>query len=398
MTTSKGDLPMAATSVATKVYLLKRPRKVNGKTVHFHYLRWSGSGGRQFSESLGRFSRMTKTEAKKLRQAKEADLNSGAVPVDRGTSMTLGDFRPFYRQHRSRGDAPQTRRTTKRYAKLCEGTITDHDMCLRYLIQHFGESHRIDQIDELAAESWHTALADGELNGARADGWGDKKLSENTLRSKVRAVKAIFGWAKTYKIIRSNPFADFTGAGIATPPNPYVTIDDYRKLCGQATHPWVTLFSLCRLAGLRLDEARKLPWSGSATDLDGRVWTVGVDFDAKRISVCGKGGRFRQIPIVPELYTVLLRAFDEAPAGDDVRVCHPVRPNVQYALERFCKAAGIRPWRKPVQSLRSSWENDLKNRGVPEATYLSWLGHSLEVSRRHYVAPTPSEFDSLTAD
>ncbi len=74
-----------------------------------------------------------------------------------------------------------------------------------------------------------------------------------------------------------------------------------------------------------------------------------------RIGVVGKGGRYRVVPIVP----------------------------------------GLTAWRKPYQALRSSCENDFKTAGIAEHTYLAILGHSLEVSRKHYVSPTDAELDAL---
>ncbi len=46
-------------------------------------------------------------------------------------------------------------------------------------------------------------------------------------------------------------------------------------------------------------------------------------------------------------------------------------------------------------SMRSSYENEWKQRGVAEATYCAWLGHSPKVSREHYVAPTNDEYQAI---
>ena len=45
--------------------------------------------------------------------------------------------------------------------------------------------------------------------------------------------------------------------------------------------------------------------------------------------------------------------------------------------------------------MRSSCENDWKMRGVAEATYAAWMGHSAKVSRKHYTAPTDQEFAAV---
>jgi len=56
---------------------------------------------------------------------------------------------------------------------------------------------------------------------------------------------------------------------------------------------------------------------------------------------------------------------------------------------------GAIPWADFFQAMRRSRENDWKQRGVAEPTYAKWLGHSETVSRKHYVSPTESEFDSV---
>ncbi len=56
----------------------------------------------------------------------------------------------------------------------------------------------------------------------------------------------------------------------------------------------------------------------------------------------------------------------------------------------------LEAWPKPFQSMRSSCENDWKQKHVAEATYCVWLGHSPTVSRKHYVAPTEAEFEAIS--
>jgi hypothetical protein len=43
------------------------------------------------------------------------------------------------------------------------------------------------------------------------------------------------------------------------------------------------MFGLCRLAGLRREEARVLPFIGKALDRDGVQRRVGVDFEQRRL-------------------------------------------------------------------------------------------------------------------
>ncbi len=384
------------------VYLVQRKRRLKGGAVGYYYLRWTVAG-RERMESLGKCSEFTKAQSKARRAKQEEQVNAQGMPSKRG-GMTLGQFQPFYREARARGDAPKSRKTSKRYAKLADGTLAEHTMVIRYLIQHFGESFRLDNLDALAAEGWHSALADGKLSEARKGQHERGKLSENTLRSKVRSAKAIFGWAKAYGIIEANPFADWTGAGLKGKPAPYVSLGTCRAVCAVAPVHYQAFFGLLRLAGLRMSEALCLPWAGSVVDASGAKQQVGIDWDRKRVRLVAEktnaadrdSGAFRVVPIVPELMPLLLAAFEQAPDGAE-RVAHPLnKNNLDRIMARYCKAAGVEPWSMPHQALRKSREDDWKQDGIAEVTYCNWLGHGLEVSRKHYVSPTEMEFDKAS--
>ena len=67
----------------------------------------------------------------------------------------------------------------------------------------------------------------------------------------------------------------------------------------------------------------------------------------------------------------------------------------QTAFKRaaaYCHAAGLAKWPDFFQAMRPSCENDWKVAGFAEPTYCTWVGHSAEVSRKHYVVPTETEF------
>ena len=77
--------------------------------------------------------------------------------------------------------------------------------------------------------------------------------------------------------------------------------------------------------------------------------------------------------------------------GDQVN-----RNNARERFLKIVKGAQLERWPKLFQTLRSSCENQWKTEGVAEATYAAWLGHSIAVSRKHYVQPLDSEFDKMT--
>ena len=48
-------------------------------------------------------------------------------------------------------------------------------------------------------------------------------------------------------------------------------------------------------------------------------------------------------------------------------------------------AAGIEPWPKPFNNLRSTRDTELRRAGVPDYKVDAWLGHSLKVAKKHYL-------------
>ena len=111
-----------------------------------------------------------------------------------------------------------------------------------------------------------------------------------------------------------------------------------------------------------------------------------------------KTGKYREIPIVPELQAILAKQYTEAKDGENLVVSsHQVnRNNLRIRFIKIVERAELKKWPKLFQTLRSSRENQWKSEGIAEATYSAWLGHSIQVSRKHYVQPLDGEFDQVT--
>ena len=386
----------------TRNVTLKRVKRARrSKRPRFVWmLRWHDSHGKQLGETLGDCSTMTKRQAEAIRRDRQGRFDHSIETPDRPDRMTLSVFADQYAERRRAGDAGKG--LLRGSPRLAEATIIEHSMALRYMLQHFGDDRMIDSIGVADADEFLTALAAGRLSAARKRMKRDYgPMSEQRVRALVRSSKAVFNWAKRFGMVRDNPFSAFDGAPLPTDANAYVPIEDFRKLLEVApSHGWRTLYSLCRLAGLRRGEALALPWSGRTRDSFGREHTVGVDWDRRRLLVmgCHKGSkpyRFREVPICPDLYDVLLAAFDAAADGQ-VTVCGLNENNLTRHGQAHIKAAGMTPWPKTFQALRSSCENDWKVNGTAEATYAAWSGHGETVSRKHYTSPTDIEFAAIS--
>ena len=176
--------------------------------------------------------------------------------------------------------------------------------------------------------------------------------SEQTVRKHLRTLRAVFNWAKHYGYVRNNPFAELQGRPLPSGSKHHVALDELDKLLTAAPSPgWRCMFALCRLAGLRRDEARTLSWSGRAEDDRGELHEVGVDWEGKRIRlVSTKTHKYRVVPMVPKLEEVLLAAFASAPERQET--ISGISPhNLVRNGQRIARSAGMEPWASFFQAM-----------------------------------------------
>jgi hypothetical protein len=65
-------------------------------------------------------------------------------------------------------------------------------------------------------------------------------------------------------------------------------------------------------------------------------------------------------------------------------------------MAKIVKRAGLTPWPKLFQNLRSSRETELVQQGFPEHVVAQWIGHTQKVAREHYLRVTESDFERAT--
>ena len=217
----------------------------------------------------------------------------------------------------------------------------------------------------------------GELEHVRGNRQHMKPMGDVTVCQHVRNARTIFGHAVRDDLLPFNPFDRLKGtAKVADRDWRYVTRDETRAICAACPNlSWRAFFLLCRLAGLRRDEALMLPWSA-------------IDWENHRLKVLAKKtGRERIVPIEPELFAVLLEAYEAAAEGEElvVSLAHVSRPSLRRRFHSICKAAGITPWEECFQVLRRNCETDWAMRGLPQDSVSKWIGHDIRVSSQFYL-------------
>jgi len=125
-----------------------------------------------------------------------------------------------------------------------------------------------------------------------------------------------------------------------------------------------------------------------------------IDWEKQRILVnCQKtkghdGREFRITPLFPELRREL-EAWRRRAAKDREFVLKPAispKTNLRTGLIKILKRAGIKPWPKLYQNLRSTRSTELIDQGFPAHVVAAWLGHTVKVAVGHYNQVTDEHF------
>ncbi len=105
----------------------------------------------------------------------------------------------------------------------------------------------------------------------------------------------------------------------------------------------------------------------------------------------GKASRI--IPIFAELRPYLEEAFETASEGS-VYVFTRYRGsnvNLRTQLQRIIRRAGLEPWPKLFQNLRSTRQTELAEQ-FPQHVVCDWIGNTNAVAAKHYLQVTDEHF------
>ena len=249
----------------------------------------------------------------------------------------------------------------------------------RCLVEYFGAEKPLQEITAGEADAWRLWLLDHE------------KLADNTVRRRCGIAKQYFRAAVRRRLIAENPFVDLVAAVRRNDKRYYfITQEDARKVldaCPDAQ--WRLLFALSRFGGLRCpSEHVGLRWGD-------------VDWERGRITVHSPktehhpGGESRQIPMFPELRPYLEADWEQAEPGTEhvITCCRGDGSNLRTRLQKIIRRAGLTPWPKLWQNLRSTRATELVGEGWPEYKVCKWLGHSKLVAEKHYWQVTDADFE-----
>jgi len=267
------------------------------------------------------------------------------------------------------------------------------------LVAFFGTDRPLADISVADAKDFERYLK----TSARIVRYGDASktdgLADATRKKRVQFAKQFFQDARDRRLIAENPFA---GLKVGTPANKdrqfFVTLDmaeTVLKACPDVE--WKLIFALCRFGGLRC------PSEVFGLRLEDIRW------DENRFLVHSpktkrQGKPSRWVPIFPELRPFLTAAWDEiveqAEPGQKFLVHRYRNRSKEYLrrrLKQIIEHAGLTPWPKVFQNLRSGRQTELEDSGFPTHVVCAWLGNSPQVARKHYLQVTDDHFARATA-
>ena len=195
------------------------------------------------------------------------------------------------------------------------------------------------------------------------------------------SLRAYWRWAEAQGLAPGAfPLAGVPHPRVDLPPPRALSEADEARLAAAVRGlplPWRALFTVMLDTGLRVGEATRL----RVRDLE---WTPG----SEGLRVLGKGGRWREVPLLPGMASrPLLRRLVQGRPGE--ALLFPGRrdgPLTVRAVERrfaaVCEAAGIAAAR--VHDLRHTCATRLVNRGVDILAVQRLLGHaSVQTTQRY---------------
>ena len=250
-------------------------------------------------------------------------------------------------------------------------------------LEKFFSGRRLDEITPADADGFRVFLTSTE------------RLADNTVRRRMGIAKQFFHAAVRKKILADNPF---DGQSCVVRENPsrmhFVTPQESQAVleaCPDAQ--WRLIFTLCRWGGLRCpSEVLRLKWED-------------VNWSEKRFVVHAAktehhaDGGVRIVPLFPEVETALLDVYDQAEPGNPYVITrYREGQNIGILLRKIIIRAGLKPWPKICQNLRSTRETELfKLTNGNIKAVCDWLGNSPLVAMKHYAQVTDEDFESVTS-
>ena len=288
---------------------------------------------------------------------------------------------------------------TSQGKKAAQSTLATWRGTQSFLGSFLGSDRLIGDITAEDAHQFRRWLDKRRINHKTA-GRNGKPMAENAKRKHIANCKMFFNAAKRRGLLDRNPFeAQVSSSEANRSRDFYVTPEITRKLLDAAPDTqWRLLIALWRLAGLRKMEVFNLTW-GDIQLQNGKMLVRSTKTQHH------EGCEIRYVPI-RDVQRYLEEAFsDELPEG---QACLPAdapvitrfsrsNNNLDKPFKKIVEDAGLIPWPKLFQNLRSSCETQWLKEGARADLVANWIGHSVKVQNKNYVQHTEDDIVSFNS-
>jgi integrase len=263
--------------------------------------------------------------------------------------------------------------------KLKPTTLITLKQTRRRITKFLGSKINISDVTQADAEKYQVFLSVQE------------KLSDATIARDCKRCREIFDYAKKSRLIKDNPFASLKLPSQENKERMFTITPEMatKVLDACPSLEWKLIFAMARYGGIRMpSELVKLRWQ----DI---LWSENkIIIHSPKTAHQGKPNRI--IPLFPELKPLLEQAFDAAPEGsvNVIKHCQGTK-NYRKGLKEIILKAGLLPWPKLFNNLRSTRETELaKNYSLQAAT--AWIGNTPKIALGHYLQVTEQEWQTAT--
>ena len=347
------------------------------KNGNYYRLVWQTRLGERRSEGLGHKDELTDRQRELRRREKGVQLQADPELAEAG-KMRLSQWRVRY--------------TRMAAAELSAGSVEAIGNTFDRLEAYFTDDPLLSSLRPDRAKDFRLWLA-RQTTGVKEP----RPLSLATVRRHIRYCRAIFSRALKERALTglaANPFADESGAGPKIPKTWYTVtdLDMERILEACPSDGWRAMFALCRWAGTRLSEARRLKWVEIIRTHPPTLLILKPDQDKEDDTK----NRNRKTPIEPRLLALLDELFARAAVGS-AGPCDGLpedQKKISVYAATIAKRAGL-AYAKPLHTLRKNRITEWR-RKVPLDVVTEWVGNSPDVAEDHYIRAEQSDFEQIT--
>ena len=388
------------------LYKTKRPARGSPKRKVWQ-LRWMGTDGKRYCDTVGEVGKITKREAEALQRRKQSAFDAGLTGPDRPKRVTLGQFLILDRE------AIQ--------ADVRPTTLKEYGHAGRHACDALGEHIRLDRIGPAEVGKVKRHLQ--QLGRSPA-----------TVRKTITSMSAMLGRAMRQGLIRENPFAgQAKGKTQSKRKRIFRPHEVEAMLAACPTQWWRVFIKVAVTTGLRKSELLNLVWAD--IDFDARTVTVsrkdaGVfeiqDVDYPILPWSTKTHEERSVPVTDDTLELLTRfrlrsgdsrylflslarlsAIQERMAHDswnpNCRMMNNLNRDFEViqrhahrmlAEKRGVELADVEWSIGCIHDLRRTYSTEMA-RVVPIHVLCTWPGHaSMETTRDFYLAADERDSDS----